>query len=47
MTSLRDRRWMSLRGLAGGLAMFVAEALIVAGLAAVALLLSAVVLGSL
>lgn len=44
MTSSRDRRWLSLRGLTGGAAMFVAEALIVAVLAAAAWLLSVVIL---
>ncbi len=44
MTGSRDRRWLSLPGLAGGAAMFVAEALIVVALAATALLLSIVIL---
>lgn len=44
MTGPRDRRWLSLRGLAGGLAMFGGEALIVIGMAAVAWLISVVVL---
>lgn len=44
MTGPRDRRWLSLQGLAGGLAMFAAEALIVLGLAAVAWLTSALIL---
>lgn len=44
MTKPRDRKWFSLHGLAGGLAMFGAEALIVIGLAAAAWLISVVVL---
>lgn len=44
MTSSRDRKWLSLPGLAGGVAMFLAEAFIVAGLGAVAWLLSVVAL---
>lgn len=44
MTGSRDRKWLSLPGLVGGAAMFVAEALIVAVLAATALLLSVVIL---
>lgn len=44
MTGPRDRRWLSLEGLAGGLVMFAVEALIVGGLAAVALLTSALIL---
>jgi len=44
MTGPRDRKWLSLQGLAGGLAMFAAEALIVLGLAAVAWLISVSIL---
>lgn len=44
MTAQRDRKWLSLHGLAGGLAMFGTEALIVIGLAAVACLVSIVIL---
>lgn len=44
MTGPRDRKWLSLQGLAGGLAMFAAEALIVVGLAAVAWLISVSIL---
>ena len=44
MRGPRDRKWMSLQGLAGGLAMFAAEALIVLGLAAVAWLVSVSIL---
>lgn len=44
MTSSRNQRWLSLSGLTGGAAMFVAEALIVAVLAAAAWLLSVVIL---
>jgi len=44
MTGPRDRKWLSLEGLAGGLAMFAVEALIVLGLAALALLISALIL---
>lgn len=44
MTSSRNRRWLSLPGLTGGAVMFVAEALIVAVLAAAAWLLSVVIL---
>lgn len=40
----RDRTWLSFEGLAGGLAMFVVEALIVLALAAVAWLTSALIL---
>lgn len=44
MTGPRDRKWLSLYGLAGGLGMFAAEAVIVLGLVAIAWLISAVVL---
>lgn len=44
MTGSRDRRWLSLSGLTGGAVMFVAEALIVVGLAGAAWLLSVVIL---
>lgn len=44
MTAPRDRKWLSIQGLAGGLAMFAVEALIVLGLAAVAWLASVLVL---
>lgn len=44
MTAPRDRKWMSLHGLVGGLAMFAVEALIVIGLAAAALIVAVVVL---
>lgn len=44
MTGPRDRKWLSLHGLAGGLAMFGTEALIVIGLGAVAWLISVVIL---
>jgi hypothetical protein len=44
MTGPRDRKLLNLHGLVGGLAMFAAEALIVVGLAAVAWLISVVVL---
>lgn len=44
MTGPRDRKWLSFQGLAGGLAMFAFEALIVLGLAAVAWLTSVVIL---
>lgn len=44
MTGSRDRRWLSLSGLAGGAAMFMAEALIVATLGVAAWLLSVVIL---
>ena len=44
MTGPRDRKWLSLEGFAGGLAMFAAEALIVLGLAAVAWLASVLIL---
>jgi hypothetical protein len=44
MTGLRDRKWLSLQGLSGGLAMFAAEALIVAGLALFAWLTSLLIL---
>ena len=44
MTGPRDRRWLSVEGLAGGLAMFAVEALIVLGLAAVAWLTSVLIL---
>jgi len=44
MTGPRERKWLSLQGLAGGLAMFAAEALIVLGLAAVAWLISVSIL---
>jgi hypothetical protein len=36
MTGPRDRKWLSIQGLAGGLTMFAVEALIVLGLAAMA-----------
>jgi hypothetical protein len=44
MTGPRDRKWLSFQGLAGGLAMFAVEALIVLGLATVAWLASALIL---
>lgn len=44
MTASRDRKWMSVPGLFGGVAMFLTEAAIVVGLAAVAWLLSALIL---
>lgn len=44
MKGPRERKWLSLQGLAGGMAMFAVEALIVLGLAAVALLISALIL---
>jgi hypothetical protein len=44
MTGPRDRKWLSFQGLAGGLTMFAVEALIVVGLAAVALLTSVLIL---
>jgi hypothetical protein len=44
MTGPRDRRWLSFQGLAGGLTLFTVEALIVLGLAAVAWLLSVLIL---
>lgn len=44
MTRSRDRRWLSLPGVAGGAVMFVVEALIVVGLAGAAWLLSVVIL---
>lgn len=44
MTTPRERKWTSPQGLAGGFAMFVAEALVVAALLAVAWLLSVVIL---
>lgn len=44
MTGSRERRWLSLPGLKGGAAMFAVEAMIVGVLAAVAGLLSVVIL---
>lgn len=44
MSTPRDRKWLSLRGLAGGLALFVSEAIIVIALAIIALLVSAVLI---
>jgi hypothetical protein len=44
MTAPRDRKWMSIDGLAGGLAMFAVEALIVIGLATAAVIVAVVVL---
>lgn len=44
MTGPRDRKWLSVQGLAGGLAMFAVEALIVVGLAAVGWLFSLLIL---
>lgn len=44
MSTPRSRRWMSIKGMAGGMAMFATEALIVVGLVAVAWIISVVVL---
>lgn len=44
MTGPRDRKWLSFQGLAGGLAMFAAEAMIVVGLVVVAWIISVVIL---
>lgn len=44
MTAPRDRKWMSVPGLAGGLVMFVVEALIVIGLVTAALVVAVLVL---
>lgn len=44
MTAPRDRRWLSARGLMGGLTLFAIEALIVACLALCAVVISALVL---
>ena len=44
MTEPRDRKWLSIQGLAGGLVMFAAEAVIVAGLVAAAWILSVFIL---
>lgn len=44
MSEPRDRRWLSFLGLSGGLAMFVAEALIVVGLVTLAWLTSVLIL---
>jgi len=44
MTAPRERKWMSIPGLTGGVAMFAAEALVVVGLAAAAWLASVVIL---
>ncbi|HEX9863993.1 MAG TPA: hypothetical protein VGC03_03410 [Acidimicrobiia bacterium] len=44
MRSGRGHRWTSLRGVAGGLAMFIIEGLTVAALAGLALIVSVVVL---
>lgn len=47
MAPSRDRKWLSVSGLIGGLAMFAAEALIVGGLAAAAWILSLLILSAL
>lgn len=44
MTAPRDRNWTSVSGLAGGLVMFVVEALIVIGLVTAALVVAVLVL---
>jgi hypothetical protein len=44
MTKPRDRRWLSLHGLTGGLTMFTIEALIVTSLAFVAWALARLIL---
>lgn len=44
MKNQRDRRWLGLPGLSGGVVMFVVEALIIVVFLAVAWLLSVVVL---
>ena len=44
MSSGRGHRWTSLRGIAGGLAMFIIEGLTVAALLGLALIASVVVL---
>lgn len=44
MGSPRDKKWLSIPGLAGGLTMFVAEALIVAVFAGISWLLAVLIL---
>jgi hypothetical protein len=44
VSSGRGHRWTSLHGIAGGLAMFIFEGLIVAALISLALILSVVIL---
>lgn len=44
MSSERGHRWTSLRGIAGGVAMFIIEGLTVAALVGLALIVSVVVL---
>jgi hypothetical protein len=44
VSSGRGHRWTSLRGIAGGLAMFIIEGLIVAALIGLALVVSVVIL---
>lgn len=44
MSAPRDRKWLSFRGLAGGLALFASEALIVVALVAITWLISKVIL---
>lgn len=44
MSSGRGHRWTSLRGIAGGVAMFIIEGLTVAALVGLALMVSVVVL---
>lgn len=44
MTSPRSQRWLSARGVIGGLALFASEALVVIGLIVLALVVAAVVL---
>lgn len=44
MTAPRDRKWTSVPGFAGGLVMFVVEALIVIGLVTAALVVAVLVL---
>jgi hypothetical protein len=46
VNSGRSHRWTSLRGIAGGIAMFIIEGLTVAALVGLALIVSAVVLAA-